>query len=80
MFDIKDSYPSIKEDLLIETLDFAKQHVTIKSMDKERIFYARKSLLSMKENHGLKNKAIISTLQWNHTTELRYVNLSVFLC
>ena len=34
----------------------------------------------MKENHGLKRKAIISTLQWDHTTGLRYVNLSVFLC
>ena len=30
-------------------------------------------------NHGLKNKAMISTLQWLHMTELRYVNLSVFL-
>ena len=32
MFDIKDFYPSIKEDLLIEALEFAKQHVTIKSL------------------------------------------------
>ena len=43
MFDIKD--PSIKEDLLIETLEFAKQHVAIKSNDRETIFHARKSLL-----------------------------------
>ena len=27
MFDIKDFYPSIKEDLLIKALEFAKQHV-----------------------------------------------------
>ena len=33
MFSIKDFYPSIKEGLLIETLEFAKQHVTIKSKD-----------------------------------------------
>ena len=33
MFDIKDFYSSIKERLLIETLEFAKQHVTIKSKD-----------------------------------------------
>ena len=79
MFDIKDFYPSIKEGLLIEALEFAKQHVTIKSKDRETIFHARKSLL-YKENHGLKNKAIISMLQWDHTTELRYVNLSVFSC
>ena len=70
MFDIKDFYPSIKEDLLIEALEFAKQHVTIKSKDRE----------TMKENHGLKSKAIVSTLQWDHTTGLMYVNLLVFLC
>ena len=45
MFDIKDVYPSIKEGLLIEALEFAKQHVTIKSKDRETIFHARKSLL-----------------------------------
>ena len=38
-------YPSIKEDLLIEALEFAKQHVTIKPKDRETIFHARKSLL-----------------------------------
>ena len=45
MFDIKDFYPSIKEDLLIEALEFAKQHVTLKSKDRETILLARKSLL-----------------------------------
>ena len=45
MFNIKDFYPSIKEDLLMEALEFAKQHVTIKSNDRETIFHARKSLL-----------------------------------
>ena len=78
MFDIKDFYPSIKEDLLIEALEFAKQHVTIKS--KDFIFTLENLFCTMKENHGLKSKAIVSTLQWDHTTGLRYVNLSVFLC
>ena len=32
----------------------------------------------MMKNHGLKSKAIISTLQRDHTTELSYANLSVF--
>ena len=45
MFDIKDFYPSIKEGLLIEALEFAKQQVTINSKDRETIFHARKSLL-----------------------------------
>ena len=31
--------------LLIEALEFAKQHITIKSKDTETIFHARKSLL-----------------------------------
>ena len=45
MFDIKDFYFSIKGDLLIEALEFAKQHVTIKPKHIETIFHARKSLL-----------------------------------
>ena len=45
MFDIKDFNPSIKEGLLIEALEFAKQHVTIISKDRETIFHARKSIL-----------------------------------
>ena len=45
MFGIKDFYPSIKEVLLIEALEFTKQHVTIKSKDRETIFHTRKSLL-----------------------------------
>ena len=45
MFDIKDFYPSIKENLLIKALEFAKEHVTIKSKDRETIFYVRKSVV-----------------------------------
>ena len=80
MFDIKDIYPSIKEDLLIEALEFAKQHVTIKSKEEKQSFTLENFFCTMKENHELKSKAIISTLQWDHTTGLRYAKLSVFLC
>ena len=45
MFDINEFYPSIKEDLLMKALEFAKQHVTIKSKDRDSIFHARESLL-----------------------------------
>ena len=45
MFYIKDFYPFINKGLLPEALEFAKQHVTIKSKDRETIFHARKSLL-----------------------------------
>ena len=45
VFDIKDFYPSIKESLLIEALDFAATHVTISRTDLETVKQARKSLL-----------------------------------
>ena len=42
-FDIKDFYPSIKETLLHEAIQFAKEHVPITRKDVEVIFHARKS-------------------------------------
>ena len=45
MFDIKDFYPSIKENLLKEAINFAKTHITLSKNDIEVIFHARKSLL-----------------------------------
>ena len=44
-FDIKDFYPSIKEALLNEAIQFAKEHVPITRKDVEVIFHARKSVL-----------------------------------
>ena len=43
MFDIKDFYPSIKESLLREALNFAKGRTTVRKKDMETIFHARKS-------------------------------------
>ena len=82
MFDIKDFYPSIKESLLIEALEFAKQHVIINSKDRETIFHARKSLLYKEREPWIKKQSnnFAIMLQWDHTTKLRYVNLSVFSC
>ena len=57
MFDIKDFYPSIKEDLLIEALKFAKQHVTIKSKDRETICHARKFLLCKEGEPWIKKRS-----------------------
>ena len=57
MFNIKDFYPSIKEDLLINALEFAKQHVTTKSKDRETIFHARKSLLYNKREPWTKKQS-----------------------
>ena len=56
MFDIKDFYPSIKDGLLIDALEFAKQHVTIKSKYREKIFHARKSLLNKEGEPWIKQK------------------------
>ena len=59
MFDIKDFYHSIKEGLLNEALEFAfrTQKIEKQSFILENLFCIKK------ENHGLKNKAILSMLQ-----------------
>ena len=44
-FYIKDFYPSIRETLLNEAIQFAKEHVPITRKDVEVIFHARKSVL-----------------------------------
>ena len=51
MFDVKDFYPSIKENLLKEALDFARLHTTVSSGDVDVILHARKSLL-FNEDHA----------------------------
>ena len=44
-FDIKEFYPSIKNCLLKNVINFAEQHTEISEKDKAIIFHARKSLL-----------------------------------
>ena len=57
MFDIENFYPFIKESLLIKALEFIKQHMTIKSKDRETIFHARKSLLYKEGETWIKNQS-----------------------
>ena len=45
MFDIKDFYLSIQEELLNKELRFAKEYIDITSKDTEIIHHARKTLL-----------------------------------
>ena len=45
MFDIKDFYPSITQDLLNKTLKFASEYIYISKSDIDVIHHARKSLL-----------------------------------
>ena len=42
---MKDFYPSIKETLLNEATEFAKEHAPITRKDVKVIFHARKSVL-----------------------------------
>ena len=51
IFDIKDFYPSIKESLLKQSLDFAEKHIKVTSEDK----HARKSLLFNKQQIWIKS-------------------------
>ena len=44
-FDIVDFYPSISEDLLKKSLDFATKHCPITNSEREIIFHTKKSLL-----------------------------------
>ena len=49
IFDIKDFYPSVKESLLKQSLDFAEKYIKVTSEDKAIIKHARKSLLFSKQ-------------------------------
>ena len=59
IFDIKDFYPSISQELLQKSLNFAQRFIDINTNDKEIIFHSRKSLLFtntdtwMKKNNTL---------------------------
>ena len=54
VFDIKEFYPSIKEQLLKEALDFANSYVNKSENDKNIINYARKPLLFDKQQTWIK--------------------------
>ena len=45
IFDIKDFYPQIQEELLNKGLRFAQEYIDITNKDTEIIYHARKSLL-----------------------------------
>ena len=57
IFDIKDFYPSIKESLLKQSLDFAEKHIKISTEDKAIIKHARKSLLFNKQQTWIKKES-----------------------
>ena len=57
VFDIKEFYPSIKEKLLKEALDFANSYINIPENDKKIINHARKSLLFNKQQTWIKKES-----------------------
>ena len=57
VFDIKEFYPSIKEQLLKEALDFANSYIKIPENDKKITNHARKSLLFNKQQIWIKKES-----------------------
>ena len=57
VLDIKEFYPSIKEPLLKEALDFANSYINIPENDKKIINHARKSLLFNKQQTWIKKES-----------------------
>ena len=57
IFDIKDFYPSIQEELLNKGLRFAQEYIDITSKDTEIIYHARKSLLFDEKDTWMKKQS-----------------------
>ena len=57
-FDIKDFYSSIKETLLNEAIQLAKEHMSITRKDIEVIFHARKLILYNNGETWLKKEGV----------------------
>ena len=56
MFDIKDFYPSVMQDLLNKALNFASEYISIWKSDINVINHSRKSLLSDGSNTWIKKQ------------------------
>ena len=56
IFDIKDFYPSITQDLLNKALNFASEYIYISKCDIDVINHARKSLLFDVSNTWIKKQ------------------------
>ena len=79
IFDIKDFYPSIKESLLKQSLDFAEKYIKVSTEDKTIIKHARKSLLFNKQQTRIKKEVDYLIKRWVHMMVLKFVNLLEFL-
>ena len=59
VFDIKDFYPSIQEQLLNKGLRFAQEYIDITSKDTQIIYHARKSLLFDEKDTWMKKQSCL---------------------
>ena len=80
MFDIKDFYPSITQDQMNKTLNFASQYIHISKPDIDVIHHARKSLLFETLVPGLRNKEVCLMCQGVLTMELKCVSSWAYIC
>ena len=79
IFDIKDFYPSIKESLLKQSLDFAEKYTKVISEDKVIIKHARKSLLFNKQQIWIKKESGLFDVMMGAYDGAEVVNLLGFL-
>ena len=73
--DIVDFYPSISEELLIKSLDYAQTITTIDAATREIIMHSRKSLLFSEGCPWIKKTDHCLMSLWDHMMGLKYVNL-----
>ena len=80
IFDIKDFYPSIKESLFHEALQFAKMHVNIIQRDIEVMFHSRKSLLYNNRIPWVKKEGMGFDVTMGAYDGQKSVNSLAYLC
>ena len=80
IFDIKDSYPSIKESLLKSAVQFAAEHTNINKNDFEVIFIHESLCYSILINLGLNKAVILLTKQWKRMMALKFAYDGAEIC
>ena len=79
MFDIKDFYPSITQDLLNKALNFASEYIYISKCDIDVIMQGNHYCL-MFPIPGLRNKEVCLMCRWVPMMELKCVSLWAHIC
>ena len=80
MFDNKDFYPSITQDLLNKALNFASEYIYISKCDIDVINHARNHYCLMVPITGLRNKEVCLMCRWVPTRELKCVSSWAHIC